>query len=214
MIIVIAIEVTSSGLAATEILRGSCCLEGVSLQWRLLLLVAEGCTSMYCRIKRWYEGIVRSQVSLSVLFVSRWGIWQWMGILEHGHNGNLAPTQTVPVLAPASAGHVCVTVLLLSVEVGCVKDQPWRLPTVPGTQSNFTFYHLWFKCFKLNQKLPFEISAAIHWSHSVHKTAYSNDHSKWDIRKYFSDFVGEKMSQMRNSDFKCCVPNNIVLSYF
>lgn len=70
-----------------------------------------------------------------------------MDILERGHSGNLAPTLTVPVLAPASAGRACVTVLLLSVEDGCVKDQPWRLPTVPGMQDNFSFYHLWFKSF-------------------------------------------------------------------
>lgn len=70
-----------------------------------------------------------------------------MGILERGHSGNLVPTLTVLVLAPASAEHVCVTVPLPSVEVGCVKDQPWRLPTVPGRQNNFKSYHLLFKSF-------------------------------------------------------------------
>lgn len=55
-----------------------------------------------------------------------------MDILGRGHSGNLAVTQMVPVLDPASAGRVCVTVQLLSVEGGCVKDQPWKLPTVPG----------------------------------------------------------------------------------
>lgn len=63
-----------------------------------------------------------------------------MDILEHGHSGNRAATQMVPALAPASAGPVCVTVQLLSAEDGYVKDQPWKLPTVPG--NNFRFYHL------------------------------------------------------------------------
>jgi len=70
-----------------------------------------------------------------------------MGILERGRSGNLALTPMVPVLAPASAGHVCVTVLLLSVEAGCVKDQPWRLPTVPGTPNNFRLYRFLFQSF-------------------------------------------------------------------
>lgn len=69
-----------------------------------------------------------------------------MDILGRGHSGNLAVTQMVPVLDPASAGRVCVTVQLLSVEGGCVKDQPWKLPTVPGKKKKkkFRFYCLWF----------------------------------------------------------------------
>lgn len=58
-----------------------------------------------------------------------------MDILGRGHSGNLAATQMVPVLDPASAGRVCVTVQLLSVEGGCVKDQPWKLPTVPEMEA-------------------------------------------------------------------------------
>lgn len=67
-----------------------------------------------------------------------------MDILEHGHSGNHAATRTVPALAPASAGLVCATVQLLSAEGGYVKDQPWKLPTVPGKQNNLRFYHLCF----------------------------------------------------------------------
>lgn len=120
-----------------------------------------------------------------------------MGILERGRSGNLAPTPTGPALAPASAGRGCVTVLLRSAEAGCVKDQPWRSPTVPGTQNNFRFYCLCFKSFLLHQNR----------SCSVPETAYSNGHS---VRKYLTGFAGESMSQTAESDFKCCVPNNIV----
>ena len=58
-----------------------------------------------------------------------------MDILEHGHSGNHAATRTVPALAPASAGPVCATVQLLSAEGGYVKDQPWKLPTVPEMEA-------------------------------------------------------------------------------
>lgn len=58
-----------------------------------------------------------------------------MVILERGHNGNHAATQMVPALAPASAGSVYATVQLLSVEGGYVKDQPWKLPTVPEMEA-------------------------------------------------------------------------------